>query len=88
MRTQWRQFLQSPDTEVDSYVVVHIPDQKQDEAAMLKIADCDRRVMLWFSWGSAKGIATSRKKIAVLREALDRLEAGLERLYQEEKKRV
>ena len=60
---RWRIFLQPSKDNVDSYVVVNRP-KNQDESIMLKIADCDRRVQLWFPWNTKDQIATSRKKVA------------------------
>jgi hypothetical protein len=80
VRQRW--FLEPASTEVDSYVVVDLPSPWQDESALLKIADCDRRIQLWFPWGSKRAIARSRKKIAGLRKALDTLEQGLEDLWE------
>lgn len=77
---RWRKFLQKASDDVDSYVVVEVPRKSEDYSMLLKIADCDRNVKLWFPWSNAEKAAISRKKIAILREALDRLEEGLNKL--------
>lgn len=76
----WRVFLQNPNTGTDSYVVVSSPQGSEDESIMLKVADCERNVRLWFGWGSNNSIKISRKKLEHLKEALDRVEANLDRL--------
>lgn len=60
--------------------MVDVPTKKEDYSIMLKVADCDRRVQLWFPWSTPDKLAISRKKLAVFREALDRIEKGLDKL--------
>lgn len=78
----WRRFLQDASTSVDSYVVVDVPkvEDGTDQSMMLKIADCERNVRLWFGWSTAKARRQSRKKLTRLRQAIDLLEAGLDEL--------
>ncbi len=83
LRSRWRRFLEPTRTEVDSYVLVEIPSKDGDQSALLKIADCDRHIRLWFPWWGKPAIERTRLKIAVLREALDRLEAGVEKLHED-----
>ena len=79
--SRWRKFLEPSKWAVDSYVVIQLPFKDSDNAGLLKIADCDQSVKLWFPWGSTESIIRTRNKIAILREALDRLETGLNKLH-------
>jgi len=76
----WRTFLQDASTVVDSYVVVETPGVTADQSIMLKIADCDQSIKLWFGWGTDRRYKISRKKLARLQEALDRVKDGLDDL--------
>ena len=78
--TRWRRYLQPAKDEVDSYVVVEVPNNKEDFSILLKVADCERNVKLWFPWSTTDKINTSRKKVAILQQALDKVSAGLDKL--------
>ena len=71
---RWRTFLEPARNDVDSYVAVSVDDNFID----LKVADCDRRVHLYFYPGTAKERRTARAKLARLREALDRVEQAID----------
>ena len=79
--SRWRKFLEPPKWNADSYVMVQLPVKDSDNAGMLKIADCDENIKLYFPWGCTESNIRTRKKIAILREALDLLEAGLNKLH-------
>jgi len=78
-RKRW--FLEPPSSGVDSYVVV---DDDNDihvhsyDSILLKIADCDRRVHLYFPTGTAERRRQARRKLERLRQALDLLEERIE----------
>ncbi len=79
--SRWRRFLEPSIHDVDSYVVVEVPLKDGEAAVLLKIADCDRVIRLWFPWSLESSVKRSRHKLALLREALDKIEAGVERLH-------
>lgn len=71
---RWRRFLESAGNEVDSYVAVEVSDY----SIGLKIADCDRRVKLFFTPSGEKNRAQMLRKVKTLRTALDAVEAAVE----------
>jgi len=71
-RNHWRSWLEpSVGNVVDSYIRV----QPWGSGVTLKIADCDKAISLEFDSSAA-----SRRKLRILREALDRIEVELERI--------
>ncbi len=78
---RWRRFLELAIRDIDSYVAVQVPVKDGDEAVCLKVADCDNIIRIWFPWASDNSLKISRHKVAILREALDKIEAGVERLH-------
>jgi hypothetical protein len=61
---------------VDSYVKTSIERPGQYQSILLKIADCDRRVELWFYRSNGKGAML--KKVAALEAALADVRAEIE----------
>jgi hypothetical protein len=78
--SRWRKFLQLASQDVDSYVAVTIPRNAQDMSMVLKIADCNKSIELYFNLSTLRNQKISRKKIAILKEAINKLEEGLEKL--------
>lgn len=70
---RWRTFLEPAGNDVDSYVAVKVNDWEIE----LKIADCDRRIKLYFQPESERNRKTMLKKVAKLRTALDAVEAAV-----------
>lgn len=81
--SRWRKFLQPVSQDVDSYIVVEVPRNSQDGSMILKIADCDKSVGIYFHCSTLQKQEISRKKIAILKEAINKLEKGLEKLSDE-----
>jgi len=71
-RNHWRSWLEpSVRNVVDSYIRV----QPWGSGVTLKIADCDKAITLEFDNTSG-----SKRKLKILREALDRIEVELARI--------
>lgn len=71
---RWRKFLETTASGVDSYVVLNWEADSNYPDASLKIADCDRRVSLYFGLKTKVQVRAARRKLNGLREAIDRLE--------------
>ena len=70
---RWRLFLEPAGNDVDSYVSVHVNSWQ----IKLKIADCDRRVRLYFTPTNEKNRRAMLAKVEKLQRALDAVEAAV-----------
>lgn len=80
----YRRFLESANSGVDSYITIrHDPDVKWPDLN-LKIADCNRRVNLWFGL-TKKDLRRSRRKLNAIKAMVARVEQIIE-MYEMEGK--
>lgn len=73
---RWRRFLEPATNNVDSYIAVHIDRNTWID---LKIADCNRSIVLGFGLESPTKIKTAQAKLDTLRAGLDKIQAEIDK---------